>query len=51
VAIATLMNVAPLKCRAKVTRVTALRARRALVDIFCRSFGSRPIGASIRRPG
>jgi len=26
------------------------RARRALVDIFCRSFGSRPIGASIRRP-
>ena len=33
------------------TRVTALRARRARVDIFCRSFTSRPIAASIRRPG
>ena len=33
-----------------VTRVTALRARRARVDIFCRSPGSRPIGSSMRRP-
>ena len=41
----------PLKWRADVTRVTALRARRARVDIFCRCCGSRPIGASMRLPG
>ena len=39
VAIATLSSDTPLKWRAKVTRVTALRARRARVDIFCRSLG------------
>ena len=38
------------RSRSAVTRVTALRARLARVDIFCRSPGSRPIGASIRRP-
>src|SRR3954465_9973294 len=36
---------------AHVMRDTAVRARRALVDIFCRLFGSRPIGSSMRRPG
>ena len=30
--------------------VTALRDRRARVDIFCLLLGSRPIGSSIRRP-
>ena len=51
VAIATLSSDTPWKFRAHVTRVTALRARRARVDIFCRSFASRPIGASMRRAG
>ena len=36
VAIATFSSDTPLRCRAHVTRVTALRARRARVDIFCR---------------
>ena len=39
-----------LQWRAQVTRVTALRARRARVDIFWRCAGSRPIAASMRVP-
>ena len=31
-------------------RVTAVRLRRARADIFLRLAGSRPIGASMRRP-
>ena len=49
-AIATLISDTPRRFSAHVTRVTALRARRARVDIFCRSPGSRPIGASMRLP-
>ena len=41
---------APGSTVARVIRVTAVRARRARADIFCRFAGSRPIGASMRRP-
>ena len=51
VEIATWISDTPRRCRGHVTRVTALRARRARVDIFCRCCGSRPIGASMRLPG
>ena len=50
VAMAMVARVRPRSRSAPVMRVTAVRARRARVEIFFRSTGSRPSGASMRRP-
>ena len=50
VAMATRTSDTAPRTSARVIRVTALRARRARADIFCRLTGSRPIGTSMRRP-